>query len=153
MRWRIASLAFALIFSAPVWTAAMADGTEEAAAETPFFPQMSLETLADMRERPLFAPSRRPPAPPPPAIIQPVAIAEPMAQPPAPTLPEPAVRLVGVTIGDQTGFAIIEHQPTGEVLRMEDGALLDLWVLSVVDARTIAFEHEGRRAVYALFER
>lgn len=153
MRWRIARLAFALICSAPVWTAAMADGTDEAAAETPFFSQMSLETMADMRERPLFASSRRPPAPPPPAIIQPVAIAEPMAQPPAPPIPEPAVRLVGVTIGDQTGFALIEHQPTGEVLRMEDGALLDLWVLSVVDARTIAFEHEGRRAVYALFER
>jgi hypothetical protein len=127
----------ALICSVMVWTAAMADGAGETAAGAPFYPQMSLEAMTAMRERPLFAPSRRPPAPP----------------PPAPPLPEPAVRLVGVTIGDDAGFAIIEHQPTGEVLRMKDGALLDRWVLSVVDARTIAFEHEGRRAVYALFQR
>ena len=143
----------ALICSVMVWTAAMADGAGETAAGAPFFPQMSLEAMTAMRERPLFTPSRRPPAPPPPAIVQPVAIAEPMAPPPAPPLPEPAVRLVGVTIGNDAGFAIIEHQPTGEVLRMKHGALLDSWVLSVVDARTIAFEHDGRRAVYALFQR
>jgi general secretion pathway protein N len=120
----------------------------------PFFPDVALDALSTTRERPLFAPSRRPPPPPspppPPAVIAPAAVEQPLPSPP-PVQP-PAVRLVGVLIESEMPMAIIEHQTTGEIIRMQPGAALDLWVLSIVDPRTIAFEHEGRREVYALFE-
>jgi hypothetical protein len=118
----------------------------------PFFPELRLEALGATRESPLFSPTRRPPEPKPePARPAPVAaLAVPVAAPPP---PPPDLRLIGLVLAPERQVAIVEHGLTGETLRLAPGAHLDAWKMSIVDGRTIAFEHEGRRESYALFER
>src|SRR5205085_12702922 len=75
-----------------------------------------LSTLSATRERPLFTPSRRPPAPaiagPPP--VEPVAA--PAAPPPEPDRPQ--LTLVGAVAGDSGGIAIFIDQATNDVVRL-----------------------------------
>lgn len=114
---------------------------------------LSLETLTQTRERPLFSSSRRPP---PPAIAEPERV-EPLlavvskAPPPPPVAP-PDVRLTGLMLLPNRQMAILEHAPTGEVIRLAAGGELDAWTLRIIDARSIAFELDGREARHVLFE-
>ncbi len=116
--------------------------------------QLSLQSLTQTRERPLFSPSRRPP---PPAVSVPERV-EPLLAvasqaPPAPPPTPPDVRLMGLMLLPDTQMAILEHAPTGEVIRLAAGAELDAWTLRIIDARSIAFELDGREARHVLFER
>jgi hypothetical protein len=114
--------------------------------------QLSLQALTETRDRPLFSPSRRPPPPdvPVPERVEPLLAVVSQAPPPPPAPPD--VRLMGLMLLPNRQLAILEHAPTGEVIRLAAGAELDAWTLRIVDARSIAFELDGREARHVLFE-
>src|SRR5262249_59937389 len=71
----------------------------------------SLDRLSATRERPLFSPSRRAPAPPPP----------PPPRPPPPPPEPPNVTLVGIVMDAGEARAIVQSGPKNEVRRVRTG--------------------------------
>lgn len=116
-----------------------------------------LDTLRETRERPLFSPSRRPPAA---AVIAPstvpVKAAAPAAEPDRPPLD-----LVGVVIGtggsasadgaaSTDAYAVFVNTATHDVIRLRTGEGHDGWVLQSVQGREAVLEKDHRTAVIAL---
>jgi hypothetical protein len=90
-----------------------------------------LSRLTATRERPLFLPSRRAPAP---GVAAPVAAPTPSAPPP--TEPErPLLTLVGAIASDTEGFAVFLDQATNTVIRLRTGQDHQGWVLRAVKGR------------------
>ena len=107
-----------------------------------------LSSLSATRERPLFTPSRRPPAPavagPPPA--EPAAIAA-----PPPAGPErPQLTLVGAIVGQQEGIAIFLDQATKNVVRLKTGDRYSGWTLASVKGREAMFEKNSETITLAM---
>src|ERR1700722_8791634 len=98
------------------------------------------------RERPIFLPSRRPPAPPPSAITVAKVVA-----PPKPKEPEqPQLSLVGTIAGDEARFGIFVDQATKNVLRLKVGEDFQGWQLRSVQAREASFQKNQLTFVVAL---
>ena len=106
-----------------------------------------LSSLTATRERPIFLPSRRPPAP---AVAgTPVVVAPP--PPPPPAEPEqPPLVLVGVIAGEQEGFAVFLDQATNNVVRLKTGQDHQGWVLRSVKGRDATLEKNQRATTLAL---
>jgi general secretion pathway protein N len=106
-----------------------------------------LSMLSATRERPIFLPTRRPPAP---------VIAAPLATPSAPTLSGPAeptrppLALVGAVVGESDAIAIFIDQTTKAVVRLKTGQDHDGWVLSSVKGREATLQKDQLIAVFAL---
>jgi general secretion pathway protein N len=91
-----------------------------------------LSRLTATRDRPLFVPSRRAPAPG--VAAAPVAALTPPAPPPAE--PErPSLTLVGAIASDTEGFAVFVDQATNTVIRLRTGQDHQGWVLRAVKGR------------------
>jgi hypothetical protein len=108
-----------------------------------------LKSLTATRERPIFLPSRRPPAPP--AVA--AAPVEPPKPPPPPPPPEPerpALKLLGVVTGTSDGFAIFVSDTTRDIIRLKTGEGHDGWILRSVKAREAVLEKNRRSAVIEL---
>jgi hypothetical protein len=91
-----------------------------------------LSKLTATRDRPLFLPSRRAPAPG--IAAAPVAALTPSAPPPAE--PErPLLTLVGAIASDTEGFAVFLDQSTNTVIRLRTGQDHQGWVLRAVKGR------------------
>ena len=105
-----------------------------------------LSSLTATRERPIFLPSRRAPAP---AVAgTPVVIAPP---PPPPAEPEqPPLVLVGVIAGDSEGFAVFLDAATNSAVRLKTGQDHDGWVLRSVKGREATLEKNKRTATLTL---
>lgn len=105
-----------------------------------------LSALTATRERPLFLPSRRAPAP---AVAgTPVVVAPP---PPTSAEPEqPPLTLIGAVAGDTEGFAVFLEQATGSVIRLKTGQDHSGWVLSSVKGREVTLEKNRRSITLAL---
>jgi general secretion pathway protein N len=107
-----------------------------------------LSSLSATRERPLFTPSRRPPAPaiagPPPAE----PIAKPVAPPPGPDRPQ--LTLVGAVIGSGGGIAIFVDQATNDVVRLKTGESHSGWMLRSVKGREALFQKNSETLTLAL---
>jgi general secretion pathway protein N len=104
---------------------------------------ISLESLSFTRERPLFSPSRRPPAQ---AIVAP-------PPPPraAPVVPEQLqLTLVGTVIGDNEHIGVFLDQATRKVVRLQVGQGAAGWILRDVEARTATFKKDQRQTMLAL---
>jgi general secretion pathway protein N len=95
-----------------------------------------LSALTATRERPLFLPSRRAPAP---AVAgTPVVVAPP---PPPPAEPEqPPLTLVGAIASETEGFAVFLDQATNNVIRLKVGQDHQGWVLRSVKGREATLE-------------
>jgi len=108
---------------------------------------MPLRVLTATRERPLFSPSRRPPAPPvvaaPPVPPRPVA-----AKPPEPE--RPPLTIVGTIVGGSDAIAVFIDQTTNNVIRIHAGQDHDGWILRSVHGREAFFEKDERKATLAL---
>jgi hypothetical protein len=107
-----------------------------------------LTQLSATRERPLFAPSRRPP---PPAAPQNPQAAVP-APPPPPREPEmPPMTLVGTVIGESgvLGVFVAKNNPTTDI-RLRQGEGHQNWVLRAVERRDVAVEKGPDRVILAL---
>ena len=101
---------------------------------------MPLSKFAVTRERPIFSPSRRPPAP---AVTPtPKAVAVPRPKEPE----RPQLTLVGTVAGDEEGFGIFLDQTSKGVIRLKIGEEFQGWKLRSVQGREIALE-KGQQVV------
>jgi general secretion pathway protein N len=103
-----------------------------------------LESLSSTRERPLFSPSRRPPA-------QAIAAPPPPRPRPAPVVPEQLqLTLVGTVIGGNEHIGVFLDNATKDVVRLQVGQGVAGWTLSDVQARTATFEKDQRQTMLEL---
>jgi hypothetical protein len=108
---------------------------------------LRLEDLSATRERPLFAPTRRPPPPPrveaepepAPVEVKAVAVVEP-----------PPFDLVGAVIGPDKAFALLRNKSTSQVIRLRSGEDAEGWRVGEIGPRSVALERDGRRESLAL---
>jgi len=118
---------------------------------------LAIEDMTATRERPLFSPDRRPPAPVAVVEIKPepvdvvIASAEPIDVDP------PSARLIGVLIlSADRKTAILRDETTGAVHRLRSGEELDGWTVTIDDATSITFAGFGetyRRKLFAAIDR
>src|SRR5437763_1932906 len=107
-----------------------------------------LSALTATRERPLFLPSRRAPAP---AVAGTPVVAAPPPLPPAAAEPEqPPLTLVGAIASETEGFAVFLDQATNNVIRLKTGQDHSGWVLRSVKGREVTLQKEGRAATLML---
>jgi general secretion pathway protein N len=109
----------------------------EMAAGNPLW-AISIEVLAATRDRPLFSPTRRPPAPP----VFAVAAAVPArAQPPAE--PErPPLLLIGTVAGEAKAIAVFLDQKTNRTVRLRGGQSQYGWVLGAVYRKEVVLHKD-----------
>jgi hypothetical protein len=104
-----------------------------------------LKSLNATLDRPLFSPSRRPPA---------RAIASPQVAPQRPAATpdsgEPPLNLVGVVTGTEDGYAVFINTTTHDIVRLRTGEGHDGWILRSVKGRQAVLERNHRTAVVAL---
>jgi len=129
------------------------DSASPSTAETPVTGNplwgIPLKSLSATRERPIFLPSRRPPAP----VVAAAPPEPPKPPPPAPPPAEPerpALRLLGVVTGTTDGFAIFVSDTTRDIIRLKTGEGHEGWILRSVKAREAVLEKNRRSAVIEL---
>lgn len=98
-----------------------------------------LRSLSATRERPIFAPSRRPPQRP--------VVAKPQRPPPEHIVkaapPErPALTLIGTVVGEKDGIGIFIDQATHQMISLKTGEGHVGWVLKEVEPRAVTLEKE-----------
>jgi general secretion pathway protein N len=103
---------------------------------------ISLSALAATLKRPLFSPSRRPPAP----IVATAAVLAPPAPPlPPPPAPEhPNLVLVGTVAAGSEGLAVLIDPMTHNAVRLRTGEGHQGWILQSVDRRTATLQKGGQ---------
>ncbi len=107
--------------------------------------EMPLKQFSVTRERPIFLPSRRPPAPPASAVTVAKVVV------PKPKEPEqPQLSLVGTISGDDAGFGIFVDHATKNVLRLKVGEDFQGWQLRSIQAREASFQKNQLTFVVAL---
>ena len=107
---------------------------------------ITLDSLNATRERPLFSPSRRPPAPPViPPKVEPVKVAAP---PPPPE--QPPFNLLGVVAGSSDGYAVLINTTTHDIVRLRTGEGRDGWILQSVTSREAVLKKNQQTAVISL---
>jgi hypothetical protein len=122
-----------------------ASATERPLSANPLW-GMPLKQFIVTRERPIFLPSRRPPAPPPSAVTVAKVIA-----PPKPKEPEqPQLSLVGTISGDDARFGIFVDQASKTVLRLKEGEDFQGWQLRSIQSREASFQKNQQTFVVAL---
>ena len=135
----------------PVPDALSPDAAEEPSVRAPVGNPLwaiPLKSLSATRERPLFSPSRRPPAP---KVI--ATPASPSLPPPPPSKPapdHPPLTLVGTAIGEAVSIGIFVDQNTREVVRLRAGEGHAGWTLRAVEDRKAIFEKDRSEATLAL---
>lgn len=105
-----------------------------------------LSALHATRKRPLFSPTRRPPAPAAAAAPKPPKV----AAAPAPEPETPALNLVGVVTGNRESIAIFVSTTNHSIVRLRTGEGQDGWVLRSVSGREAVLEKNNRTAVVEL---
>lgn len=107
-----------------------------------------LSALTATRERPLFLPSRRAPAP---AVAgTPVVAPPPLAAPPAAEPEQPQLVLVGAIASETEGYAVFLDQATNNVIRLKTGQDHSGWVLRSVKGREATLQKNERTTTLAL---
>ena len=107
-----------------------------------------LSALTATRERPLFLPSRRAPAP---AVAgAPVAAAPPPPSPAAAEPEQPPLTLVGAIASETEGFAVFLDQATNNVIRLKTGQDHSGWVLQSVKGREVTLQKDRRTTTLVL---
>jgi hypothetical protein len=103
--------------------------------------------LSATRERPLFAPSRRPPPP----VVAYQLVSAPPPPPPKPAEPEkPRLSLVGTIAGGAEGIGVFLDSTTRAVLRLKIGETHEGWVLRAVRRREATLQKGSQVAVLTL---
>ena len=97
-----------------------------------------LGSLSITRNRPLFTPARRPPAPPavvvPPPVVQPKVVVRPAA-------PEhPNLTLIGTVVSKNGGIGVFIDQATHNSVRIKTGEGHAGWILRSIKTREVTLE-------------
>ena len=99
-----------------------------------------LKQLSNTRERPIFSPSRRPPAS---AVVGPPPAAAPVRVPPKPAGPQsPELSLVGTVIGEKESIAVFVEDTTKNPVRLRTGEAYKGWTLRSVQGREATLEKD-----------
>ena len=103
-----------------------------------------LSSLTATRDRPLFAPTRRPPPPAVPYVRAP-------APPPPPVVEAgpPRLTLLGTVINDREKIAVFQDD-TNQIIRIRLGEQHAGWVLRSVQGRSVTLEGNNREATFSL---
>ena len=100
-----------------------------------------VDDLSETHARPLFSPSRRPPAPP---VLAAVAAAPVKPSPPAkPGSDHPLLTLLGTIAGDAVEIGVFTDEVSHDVIRVRAGEAHDGWTLSSISGRTAIFQKQG----------
>jgi general secretion pathway protein N len=100
-----------------------------------------LSALTATRERPLFSPTRRAPAP----VVANAPVVPQPAPPPAPAVVEhPDLILVGTVTGETQGLAVFIEPATHKTVRLLTGQDHKGWILQSVEAKSVKL-HKGNR--------
>jgi general secretion pathway protein N len=135
-----------LLWSAMQLVADAAIGAEDrpaAAVSNPVAAQ-SLDRLSTTLERPLFSPSRHPPAPPPPPAVE-------AAAPPAPPSSPPNLLLFGVVMDGEGARALIRASADKKIQRAQIGDDIEGWKVVQIEGRKLVLALDGRFATFTLF--
>jgi hypothetical protein len=121
--------------AAPGGAPARAAGSVDAWAPPELFFQFPPQSaFAAIAARPLFHPSRRPPA------------KEPAAPAAARVWPKTGgFRLRGVAVGDGRGVILLERRETGELVRVVQNRAVDGWNVVMIEPRAVVLEQGGVR--------
>jgi hypothetical protein len=104
-----------------------------------------LDKLSTTLDRPLFSPTRHPPAPPPPPVAQ-------APPPPPPPPPPPNLVLFGVVIDGEGARAVVRNGADRKLLRAQIGDDIEGWKVSQIDGRKVVLSSlDGRFATFMLF--
>ena len=107
---------------------------------------MPLSQFNVTRERPIFSPSRRPPAPVVAPTVAPTRVAVPKPKEPE----RPQLTLVGTIAGDDEGFGIFLDQTNKAVIRLKVGETIQGWKLRSVQGRETTMEKDQLLVTLAL---
>jgi general secretion pathway protein N len=115
--------------------------------------EITLESLSGFRDRPLFTPARRPPAPPQaePEPEPDVAAVEPEPEP-EPEVEIPAVTLSGVVEIDSDRVAMLRDPSGVSTLSVRVGDPVEAWTVAAIEDASIVLEYEDRRHEIRLFQ-
>ena len=104
-----------------------------------------LSQLSTTRDRPIFTPTRRPPAPPAlPVVAKP-------AEPARPMQPEtPPLVLVGTVAGEDSGIAVFVEHSTENTVRLRLNESHQGWTLKSIQGREVTLLKEEKSNVLAL---
>ena len=129
----------------PTAPSAPAVSTERTLSANPLW-AMPLKQFSVTRDRPIFLPSRRPPAPAAAAVTVSKAIV-----PPKPREPErPQLSLVGTISSEEDKFGIFVDQSTKAVLRLRVGEDFQGWKLQSVQGREASLEKNQQSAILSM---
>jgi hypothetical protein len=144
---RLPAVMFVLLLSSEPGAVAIAQ-TQDSPAAAPSNPvaAQSLDQLSAILDRPLFSPTRRPPAPPP--APAPIVHA---AEPPAPPPPPPNLVLFGVVMDGEGARAIVRAGADKKLVRAQIGDEIDGWKVSQIEGRKVVLSLDGRFATFTLF--
>jgi general secretion pathway protein N len=107
-----------------------------------------LRSLTVTRERPLFTPSRRPPAP---AVAGPPPVEAPPPPPPPSGPDRPQLTLVGAISGETDGIAIFLDETTRDIVRLRTGESHPSgWTLRSVKGREAALVKDEETVILVL---
>jgi general secretion pathway protein N len=108
-----------------------------------------LSAFTATRARPLFTPSRRPPAPP---VVASVPVAAPRPPPPPPpVVPQhPNLTLVGTVAGENEGVAVFIDTTTRDMLRLRTGEGHNGWILQSVERSAVTLQKGEQTETLAL---
>jgi len=96
-----------------------------------------LTALTATVSRPLFTPSRHPPAP---VIVRATVAAPPAPPPPPPPLEHPNFVLIGTAAGESISVAVFIDNATRNAVRLRSGEGLGGWILQSVVHRTATLQ-------------
>jgi general secretion pathway protein N len=104
----------------------------------------ALGELSETQARPLFSPSRRPPAPP---VLAALASTPVKLGPPAKSGPDhPLLTLLGTIVGGSVEIGVFTDEVSHDVVRLKAGEAHDGWTLRAIAGRSATFEKAGFRA-------
>jgi general secretion pathway protein N len=108
--------------------------------------EVALSALQETRARPIFSPSRRPPAPP--------VVAVPSPPPPKPPLAREPDRLklalLGTVLGESDAIGVFLDETSKAVIRIRIGESHEGWTLRSIQKRAANFEKDYQEAILML---
>jgi general secretion pathway protein N len=105
-----------------------------------------LKSLSATRERPLFTPSRRPPA----AALASTPAAPAPTPPPSPAVEHPTLTLVGTVHRDNLSIAVFTEPSTHATVRLHTGEGHMGWILNSVERNSVILQKGAQTETLAL---
>jgi hypothetical protein len=115
--------------------------------------ELALDRLTGFRDRPLFTPARRPPAPPQAEPEpEPVAVVDEPETVEDAVVEAPSVMLSGIVEIESDRVAMLRDMATSTTLSVRVGDPVESWTVASIDDASVTLEHEGERHEIKMFQ-